>query len=57
MRLEVGEKIVYENRIGESITGKIIGIARNNINVITTFTVALDSGQYVQIPPYNVCRC
>jgi hypothetical protein len=47
-------KDYLQNGIVKSFTGKIIGIARNSINVITSLTVALYSGFIVQFKPHNM---
>lgn len=59
MQLEIGSQILYEDeaRNGECVKGKIIAVAQNRVNTVTTYLVQLISGEYVQIKPDNLCRC
>jgi hypothetical protein len=59
MGFEIGERIMFQDEAeyGQYETGKIVGIAKNSLDMIITYLVELDSRQYVQINPYNVCRC
>ena len=59
MQLEIGERIMFqsEEEFGQYVTGKIIGIVKNSLNMVHTYLVEMDSSTHVQISPYNVCRC
>ena len=58
MGYEVGERIKYQDEwnFGQFVVGKIIGITRNRLNIVTAYLVQLDSGKYAQVSPYKVSR-
>ncbi|MFC1947998.1 hypothetical protein ACFLXY_08785 [Chloroflexota bacterium] len=59
MTLKMGDRVIYEERDinGEDLQGKIVAIAVNSIDMITTYLVKLDSGVYVQFTSDNLKWC
>jgi hypothetical protein len=59
MTLKIGDRITYEveDSNGEYVDGKIIALAENRINMVTTYLAQLISGEYVRIKPHNLGRC
>ena len=59
MQFQIGDSITYklESEDGELVKGKIIAIAENRLNMVTTYLAHLITGEYIQIKPDNLNKC
>lgn len=59
MTLEVGEWVVCKNatKNGECVTGRVIGICKDSLDMINSYVMQTSEGSYLQIDPYKTCRC
>ena len=59
MAFSIGDRVIYEEKgvCGEDIEGKIVAIANNNTEMITTYLAELDSGTYIQFTHHNLKWC
>ena len=59
MTLEVGEWVVCKNegKHGDCITGKVVGICKDSLNMINSYIMVTRSGSFLQISPHKTCRC
>jgi hypothetical protein len=51
MSINIGNRILYESRNGEYLTGEIVNIWKNNGKDITDFIACLDPGLYILLKP------
>ena len=56
MAFEIGDRVIYEGEDidGEYLQGKIVDVAKNSRDIITSYFAVLDSGLYVQFKPHNL---
>ena len=59
MTLEVGELIVCKNagKNGQCITGRVMGICKDSLNMINSYIMQTSEGSFLQINPHKTCRC
>ena len=55
----IGDRVIYEEKdiYGKDITGKIVGVANNSTDMMTTYLAELDSGTYIQFTHHNLKWC
>jgi hypothetical protein len=56
MAFNIGDRVIYEGEDidGVYLQGKIVDIAKNSRDIITSYFAVLDSGLYVQFKPHNL---
>ena len=59
MNFKIGDRVIYEEQDinGENLQGKIVAVAVNNVEMMTTYLAMLDSGVYVQFTSENLKWC
>ena len=59
MSLEVGEWVVCKNagRDEECVTGRVMGICKDSLNMINSYIMQTSEGSFLQINPHKTCRC
>jgi hypothetical protein len=59
MNFKIGDRVTYEEKDinGEELHGKIVAVAVNNVEMMTTYLAMLDSGVYVQFTSDNLKWC
>jgi hypothetical protein len=56
MAFDIGDRVIYEGEDidGTYLQGKIVNVAKNSRDIITSYFAVLDSGLYVQFKPHNL---
>jgi hypothetical protein len=59
MTFKIGDRVLYKEKEinGDELQGKIVAVAVNRIEMITTYLAILDSGVYVQFTSDNLKWC
>ncbi|MBN2076478.1 MAG: hypothetical protein JW762_13095 [Dehalococcoidales bacterium] len=59
MNFKIGDRVIYEEKDidGKDLQGKIVAVAVNNVEMMTTYLALLDSGVYVNFTSDNLKWC
>jgi hypothetical protein len=59
MTFKIGDRVIYKEKDinGDDLQGKIVAVAVNRMEMITTYLALLDSGVYVQFTSDSLKWC